>query len=70
MIDSTILGMTVEIPEGIVGTPLEVVAVVKYLDEDGDLCYGTVCTDGVSKVEAIGMMTWASDMIRFGSADA
>jgi len=54
----SILGMPLDLPDDdpIAGvTPLSGFVVVKALDEDGDLCYFTAATSGLTGVECLGM---------------
>lgn len=47
-----------DLPEG--WTPLEMVAVVKCLDEDGDLALAWRSTNGITPWEAVGMLHFAT----------
>lgn len=50
-----LLGMEVpDLPEG--GTALECVVLIKYIDEDGDICYATRASDSLGLIERIGML--------------
>lgn len=60
--DCTVLGMTLNTGEDdpiTTAQPLAAVIVVKVLDEDGDLCYLTGATDGLTTVECLGMTEFA-----------
>lgn len=54
-----VLGMEMpDLPEG--STALECVVLVKFIDEDGDLCYATRASEGMGLIERIGMLRCAS----------
>jgi hypothetical protein len=61
--ESTILGMPIQVNDDL-KQPLGAVVVVKGLDEHGDVCHWICKTDDISKVEAVGMLTVASDEFR------
>jgi len=61
MMDWRLLGLEVE-PDEDLAQPLEVAAVVKGLDSDGNVAYWTVKTPTILNVEVIGMMTWGADV--------
>lgn len=51
-----------DLPDGY--TPLEVVAIVKSLDEEGDPVITIRTSDGIMEWEAVGMLIAAGDMAR------
>lgn len=61
--EATVLGMSLVNPPPSI-TPLSAVVILKALDEDGDLAYFTLATEGLLTVEAAGMMAYADSKIR------
>lgn len=60
---STIYSLDLEpMPEG--WTPLEAFAVIKCLDEDGEVALLTRSTEGIRSWDAVGMLTAALDIQR------
>lgn len=43
-----------DLPEN--STALECVVLIKFIDEDGDLCYATRASESVGLIERIGML--------------
>ena len=65
---ATVAGLDIDLSEG---TPLSAVVILKYLDEDGDYRYQVSRTDGVSMVEALGMVGFAQiSMNSYFASDA
>jgi hypothetical protein len=59
----TVLGLPLEgMPEDV--TPLAAIVVVKALDEDGGPAYYCRATDGLSTVEALGMLAYGDVTLR------
>lgn len=48
--------------------PVNALVVVKGLDEDGDVCYATAATEGLSAIECLGMAEYAALKLRTGMA--
>lgn len=55
-----------DLPEG--DTPMEIVSLVKTLDEDGDVAWYVRCSNGVSDVEIMGALLMELDRRRFFKA--
>lgn len=68
MAQITIAGLSLEAPDELV-TPLGAVVVIKGLDCVGEVSYYIAKTDDVTGVEAIGMLTVASDEFRASLAE-
>lgn len=43
--------------------PLDALVIVKYFDEDGDVCYAIQSTGGVHSVEALGMLDYGREQL-------
>ena len=62
------LGLEVEADEDL-AQPLEVAAVVKGLDSEGNVGYWTISTPSLMNVEIIGMMHWGGATALFPGLD-
>ncbi|MBO0863449.1 MAG: hypothetical protein J2P16_00045 [Mycobacterium sp.] len=56
---ATIFGLPLSRPWPQNWTPLEAVAVVKCLDDEGSLALNLMCTPGLTEWESVGMLTAA-----------
>lgn len=66
-----ILGMPLDVADDdpiSTAQPLSGFVVIKALDEDGDVCYLTAATDGLTSVECLGMAEYAALRLRQGIA--
>jgi hypothetical protein len=62
-LDERVLGMPIEIASDL-AQPIAAVVIVKGLDTSGEIAYWTAKTDGVTGVEAWGMVMFAEQVAR------
>jgi hypothetical protein len=68
----SILGMPLDVDDDDAITscqPVSGFAVIKALDENGEVCYLTAATDGLKSVECLGMVEYAALKLRHGLAE-
>lgn len=63
MPDQTVLGMAIDLADDL-AQPLAAVVIVKGLDNDGNIAYWTSITEGLTGVEAWGMVMFAEQTAR------
>lgn len=66
--DLTVLGMELQHTHETLRQPVAAVVVIKGLDDQGEISYWINKTSDVTRVEAVGMLTVASDEFRAGLA--
>lgn len=68
-----VLGMALDVDEDddlAQGQPVGALVIVKYLDQDGDVCYSPRATDMLGAVEAMGMLRYSQLMFEKGFMEA
>ena len=63
--DLTVAGLSIPGDNDDIVQPLEAVISLKGLNKDGDVCYWSKATDGLTTVEARGMALTLLDDLRF-----